>query len=68
MILRTYIYDGGNVAKIKNKKMKPLDKTIKIYDNWMSEKDCKMFIEIYKNLQKAGYTSKKTTMKETKRV
>ena len=44
--------------------MKPLDKTIKIYDNWMSEKDCKMFIEIYKNLQKAGYTSKRRNYNE----
>lgn len=44
--------------------MKPLDRTIKIYDNWMSEKDCKMFIEIYKNLQKAGYTSKRRNYNE----
>ena len=50
-------------------KMKPLDKTIKIYDGWMSEKDCKMFVQIYKNLQKGGYTGKRrnfdTTIKES---
>ena len=50
-------------------KMKPLDKTIKIYDGWMSEKDCKMFVQIYKNLQKGGYTGKRrnfdTAIKES---
>jgi len=39
--------------------MKPLDKTIKIYDNWMSEKDCEMFIQVYKNLLKGGYTAQR---------
>ncbi len=36
-----------------------LDKAIRIYDNWMSEKDCKMFIQVYKNLEKAGFTGKR---------
>ena len=44
--------------------MKPLDKTIKIYDGWMSEKDCNMFVKVYKNLEEAGFTAKRRNYNE----
>lgn len=45
--------------------MKPLDKTIKIYDGWMSEKDCNMFVKVYKNLQKGGFTAHRRNFDKT---
>ena len=44
--------------------MKPLDKTIQIYDCWMSEKDCNMFVKVYKNLEEAGFTAKRRNYNE----